>query len=232
MKSKSILLAITLLFTLQFNYAQDTEAKDEGIKIIEKDVLIDGVVVDAENKPIKGVAIYVDSAKTRVKTNRKGQFKIMLKPSTTEVSAYSKFFGMQTLAFTQDQEFRFVFPKDYKVIDEKELAELGYSIKTPKKPKKAPKDYSKYLDVYQLLVAEVPGVMVTGKTIRLRGTASNSINSGQEPLIMIDGTQAGSVDNIRPMDIQSIRVVRDEGASIYGARGANGVIVIKMKNSG
>ena len=85
-----------------------------------------------------------------------------------------------------------------------------------------------------MLIAEFPGVLVTGKSIRLRGTASNSVNSGQEPLIIIDDTQVGSgaLDTMLPQDIKSVRVIRDESASFYGARGANGVIVIKMKNSG
>lgn len=229
MKLNVLAVGLFSLFVFQHTLAQETpEGTDEG----QKKILVAGTVMDAEEKPLKGVAIYVDSAKTRVKTNRKGQFKLMLAPSTKEVSAYSEFSGMQTMAYAGETELNFVFPKDFKVISEKELAELGYTVKAPKKPKKAPKDYSKYLDVYQLLVAEFPGVLVTGTRVRLRGTASNSVNSGQEPLIMIDGTQAGSLDNIRPMEIKSIRVIRDEGASIYGARGANGVIVIKMKNSG
>lgn len=231
MKLKPIALAITLLFAFQNINSQDADA-EEGMKIIEEDVLVEGSVIDAEKKPIKGVVIYVDSAKTRVKTNRKGQFKITLKPSVKEVSAYSEFSGMQTIAYASETELNFVFPKDFKVIDEKELAELGYTIKTPKKSKKAPKDYSKYLDVYQLLVAEFPGVQVVGQAIHLRGNARNSVNSSQQPLIIVDGAQAGSIDYIRPLDIKSIKVIRDEDAAMYGSRGSNGVIVIKMKNSG
>ena len=90
-------------------------------------------------------------------------------------------------------------------------------------------DYTKYLDIYQMLVAEIPGVQVQGTTIRLRGNARSSINSGQEPLVIVDGTQSGSIEYIRPVDVKSLRVIRDEGASLYGARGANGVIVIETK---
>ena len=232
MKLKSSVIILTVLVAIQCVLAQDAEATQDSPKIIEKEILVTGTATDAENKPIKGVVIYVDSAKTRVKTNRKGEFKMMIKPSSKEVSAYSEFSGMQTMAYAGERQLNFIFPKDFNVISEKELAELGYTIMTPKKAKKEPKDYSKYLDVYQLLVAEFPGVLVSGKTIRLRGTASSSVNSGQEPLIIIDGTQAGSIDFIRPQEIKSIRVIRDESASIYGARGANGVIVIQMKNSG
>lgn len=232
MKLKSYVIIFTILFAFQCVLAQEPEEAQDSPKIIEKEILVTGSATDAENKPIKGVAIYVDSAKTRIKTNRKGEFKMMIKPSSKEVSAYSEFSGLQTIAYAGESELNFIFPKDFKVISEKELVELGYTITTPKKAKKGPKDYSKYLDVYQLLVAEFPGVQVTGKTIRLRGTASSSVNSGQEPLIIIDGTQVGSIDFVRPQEIKSIRVIRDEGASIYGARGANGVIVIQMKNSG
>ncbi|WP_273567471.1 TonB-dependent receptor plug domain-containing protein [Maribacter halichondriae] len=84
--------------------------------------------------------------------------------------------------------------------------------------------------MYQLIGAEVPGAQVSGTTIRLRGNAINSVNSGQEPLLIVDGTVVGSLEYILPREVASVRVIRDENASIYGARGANGVIVIKMKN--
>jgi TonB-dependent SusC/RagA subfamily outer membrane receptor len=64
----------------------------------------------------------------------------------------------------------------------------------------------------------------------LRGNAINSDYAGQDPLIIVDGAVVGSIEYIFPRDVASVRVIRDQDASIYGVRGANGVIVIKMKH--
>ena len=92
--------------------------------------------------------------------------------------------------------------------------------------------------VEEVLAGRIAGVQVgrdqTGAlTVRVRG--GSSINGSNEPLYVIDGVAiqpgpGGSLAGINPSDIESIQVLRDAMAtSAYGARGANGVIVIKMK---
>ncbi len=218
---------LTMAFQVVLGQNMNTSKEKTQIELTE--ISIVGTVADAEYKPLKGVTIFVDSVKTKVKTNRKGEFSIRVQPNTKVISAFSKFGGMLSHTYSGETVINFVFPKDYKIISKKELTALGYTTKTSKKQSK---NYNKYLDVYQLLVAEFPGVTVNGKTIRLRGTASNSINLSQDPLLLVNGVQAESIDFIRPQDIKSIRVIRNEEASFYGARGSNGVIVIQMKGSG
>jgi TonB-dependent SusC/RagA subfamily outer membrane receptor len=88
------------------------------------------------------------------------------------------------------------------------------------------------------LMARVPGVWITrtpdgGIAVRIRG--STSIHGSTEPLYVVDGVAVqagpgGSLTGINPYDIASIEVLKDAAATtMYGARGANGVIVIKMK---
>ncbi|GAB2623703.1 TonB-dependent receptor [Emticicia sediminis] len=86
----------------------------------------------------------------------------------------------------------------------------------------------------QLLQGIAPGVTVAqasgkpgadGASIRVRGVGS--IFSGSDPLIMVDGV-VSSMDNVDPNAIESITVLKDAAStSIYGTRGANGVILIK-----
>ena len=67
-------------------------------------------------------------------------------------------------------------------------------------------------------------------TMTIRGT--NSINSGTAPLYILDGIaiSSGDFNTINPADIESISVLKDASStSIYGARAANGVIVITTK---
>lgn len=79
--------------------------------------------------------------------------------------------------------------------------------------------------VYVLNTDGSPG----GNTmIRIRGL--NSINGGNEPLVVIDGLQGGNLNSLNPNDIASIEILKDASATaIYGSRGANGVIIITTR---
>lgn len=89
----------------------------------------------------------------------------------------------------------------------------------------------------QILQGRVSGVQVTqtnsepggNVSIRIRGT--NSINTGNEPLFVVDGFPgAGDLNSINPSDIESVEVLKDASATaIYGSRGANGVVLITTK---
>ncbi|WP_207429414.1 SusC/RagA family TonB-linked outer membrane protein [Pedobacter sp. SYSU D00535] len=97
----------------------------------------------------------------------------------------------------------------------------------------------------QLIVGKVPGVSITsnsgqpgaGSTIRIRG--GSSLNASNDPLIVIDGVPlenssvsgaANPLSFINPNDIESFTVLKDaSAAAIYGARAANGVIIITTK---
>jgi len=94
-------------------------------------------------------------------------------------------------------------------------------------PLKGEKDYSKYSTVYELINTEIYNVNVNGTSITT--TKPTSINSSQEVPCAVNGTIMGDISYIVPAEVKSIRYVNGPGASIYGARGANGVIEIKLK---
>lgn len=86
------------------------------------------------------------------------------------------------------------------------------------------------------MLAKIPGVRVVelpggNISVRIRGT--NSFQGGEEPLYVIDGMvvqTGGGLFGIDPSTVESITVLKDAGSTaIYGARGANGVILIKTK---
>jgi TonB-dependent SusC/RagA subfamily outer membrane receptor len=92
--------------------------------------------------------------------------------------------------------------------------------------------------IEDLLMSRYPGITVTrtsdgGIAIRIRG--ATSLSGGNEPLYVIDGTPIqpgpnGSLTGLNPNDIESIEVLKDAiSTTMYGGRGANGVIVIKTK---
>lgn len=95
--------------------------------------------------------------------------------------------------------------------------------------------------IEQQLMARSPGVVI-GRTsagdltIRIRG-GSNSLTGNNAPLYIVDGvpfspSTEGGLSGLNPNDIQSIRVLKDAAdITMYGIRGANGVIVIKTKHA-
>ncbi|MFD0798548.1 TonB-dependent receptor plug domain-containing protein [Maribacter chungangensis] len=188
---------------------------------------VNGTVLNAEQQPVKRAIIYLDSVKTKIKTNKKGQFKIGLKASNKTISAYAWNYGIVTEVYQGDNGMLLVFPESESVVSEEELQELGFETKV-KRAKKEPKDYSQYLTMYQLIATEIPGARVNGTTIQL--VPVNSVQAGQDPLIIVDGTPVSSLEFIFPREVASVRVLRDDAASFYGSRGANGVLLIRMKN--
>jgi TonB-dependent SusC/RagA subfamily outer membrane receptor len=95
--------------------------------------------------------------------------------------------------------------------------------------------------IEQQLMARSPGVVISrtsegNLTIRIRG-GSSSVQGNNAPLYIVDGvpfspSNDGGLSGINPYDIQSIRVLKDAtDITMYGVRGANGVIVIKTKKS-
>ncbi len=194
-----------------------------------KGIRVSGTVLDPGHNPVKKAVIYLDSVNTRVRTDKNGHFEIDLNHDNKVIMAFSSVYGIQSFNLDGSKEIQIVFPEGGPVVTEENLSELGFDTKGKARSKKEPKDYSKYLDMYQLIATEVPGAQVNGTKIRLRGNALNSVNSGQEPLLIVDGTVVSSIEYIMPRDVASVEVIRDENASLYGTRGANGVIVIKMK---
>ena len=85
-----------------------------------------------------------------------------------------------------------------------------------------------YRNIYEMIAGKCAGVQVEGNKITIRGV--NTINADTDPLFIVDGSPCSSIDWVNPNDVKSIDVLKDGGsASIYGVRGANGVIIINLK---
>ncbi|MCF0168684.1 MAG: TonB-dependent receptor plug domain-containing protein, partial [Bacteroidales bacterium] len=59
-----------------------------------------------------------------------------------------------------------------------------------------------------------------------------SIISSTDPLILVDGAEMYDISSLNPNDVATITVLKDASTTIYGTRGANGVIIIKTKVGG
>ena len=89
---------------------------------------------------------------------------------------------------------------------------------------------SSYTNIAEYLRGRVAGLEVNPNgTIQIRG--KNSINSPTEAFVLVDNVPCTDINTINPMDIQSVEVLKDGSASIYGAQGVNGVVLITTKGS-
>ena len=88
-----------------------------------------------------------------------------------------------------------------------------------------------YTHVAEYLQGRVPGLIVrkSGGTYKFIIRGINSINASTDPLLVVDGHTVNDIDFLNPKDIKSVEVLKDASASIYGSRGACGVILITTK---
>lgn len=117
-----------------------------------------------------------------------------------------------------------------------EQVELGYG-KISKKNntysvsslKPRTNDVEGYSNIYDYLRGRVAGVEVgPDNTVHVRGIST--INGSSEPIYIVNGIEVETIDNIPPIEVSSITVLKDASSSIYGARGGNGVIIIELKH--
>lgn len=90
------------------------------------------------------------------------------------------------------------------------------------------KDQKAYSNIYEYLRSRVPGLLIRGTDISIRGI--NSVNSATAPLILVDGIEMTDISALNPYDVQRVEVLKDSATAIYGFRGSGGVILITTKS--
>ena len=202
---------------------------------------VSGTVVDQQGKPLAGVVAQVVETQVGTITNDNGAFTLSATPGQTiEFTCL----GMKTVMVAVPKgsaPISVTMTDDTEYLDE--LVVVGYG--TTKKRDLAGAIVSiKNEDVKagvisnpaDVLRGRAAGVYVHqssfepggGVSVRVRG--SSSISSENEPLYVIDGIQCEDASSVVPADIESIEVLKDAASTaIYGARGADGVVIITTK---
>jgi TonB-dependent starch-binding outer membrane protein SusC len=209
-----------------------------------KKIVVTGTVTDAQNKPIYGALVMLDGKNTNVSTNNKGNYKVRVRPDADSITIITFNNGVKSQAINSRTNINFILgpsglsskvPQDYS--RNEESVNIGYGNVKQKNllnnvstiDARSGK-YATYKNIYEILKG-TPGVMVNGNSIKIQG--QSSFNAGTEPLFVVDGMTVQSVDDISPSMVESISVLKGASTSIYGARGANGVILITLiKGSG
>jgi TonB-linked SusC/RagA family outer membrane protein len=228
-KVKILFLILPLLLLSVFTFAQTK--------------VIAGKVLDQKTgDPLGGASVRVDKTSAGVSSNSDGTYSITV-PSNSKSLIFS-FVGHEDLTVPISNQTVIDISLVSKVASNEEVIVVGYGTSRKKYVTGAigsisAKDFDKtaVTRADQYIQGRVSGVQVIqtnqapggNVSIRIRGT--NSINSGNEPLFVIDGFPgAGDLNSINPNDIESIEVLKDASATaIYGTRGANGVILVTTK---
>ena len=88
-----------------------------------------------------------------------------------------------------------------------------------------------YMNIGEYLKGRVPGlqVMRVGDKYQYRIRGVNSFNATIDPLFVVDGVEVLDINYLNPRDVSSVEILKDASASIYGSRGACGVILITTR---
>ncbi|AHM59812.1 TonB-dependent receptor plug [Flammeovirgaceae bacterium 311] len=209
---------------------------------LSEEDLVRGLVSNAEGESLPGVSILLKGTTIGTVTDMDGRFALDVEGVGEPVLVFSYVgYKEQEVALGNQRNLNITLREDSEILDE--VVVVGYG--TQKKANltgavaqvQAEAIESRPVtNINNAIQGLLPGVTVTGTsgvpgnnagTIRIRGigTWGNS-----QPLVVIDGIPGGDMDILNPNDIESISVLKDAASSsIYGVRGANGVILITTK---
>ena len=201
---------------------------------------VSGSVTDESGIPLPGATVIVKGTSNGAATDFDGNYSISVGPNA--VLEFS-FIGYQTVEVTVGNQSNInVSLQPSNQLDEVVVTGFGEQSKksfagSAKVVEGENISQKSFTNVSQALAGEVAGVSVFNtsgqpgsvSTIRIRGFGS--VNGSQAPLYIVDNAPfGGSLNDINPNDIKSVTVLKDASAtSLYGAKGANGVIVITTK---
>lgn len=205
---------------------------------------VSGRVSGEDGNPIVGATVLVEGSTTSgTSTNIAGEFALRAPVNGNLVVSFIGY-ESQVVAINGQTSLEVVLKEDTKSIDDVIVVAFGQAKKeafTGSAGIVKSDDIAKVQtsNVAQALAGQVSGVQLSNSTgapgsspsIRIRGFSS--ISASQEPLFIVDGAPyEGDLNNINPNDIESMTVLKDAASNaLYGARGANGVIMITTKRA-
>jgi len=206
-------------------------------------ITVKGIVTDAQSMPMPGATVSEKGTKNSTVTSIDGEYQIKVKPNATLVFTY-----IGTKPKEEQVKNRTLI--NTKLVDDTnnldEVVVVGYGTKARKNITGAVSSVKgeeiakvPVQNVAQALQGRIAGMQVTmpdgtpGAQPSLRIRGGTSITQSNEPLYVVDGVaQTGGLNFLDPTDIETIDVLKDASStSIYGAQGANGVVLVTTKRA-
>lgn len=211
-----------------------------GVAVAQNRTISGTVTYEGDGEPLAGVTIMPIGGGHGVATDIDGHFSLKV-PATVKMIRVS-YVGMHTQEVPIGQNMKIVMSNNDNKLDEVMVVAYGTAKKSAFTGSAAVVDAGKIenamvTNAVNALKGNVPGVQITSSngqpgsspSIRIRGVGS--INASADPLYVLDGMPFdGDIASINTMDVESMTVLKDAAAAaLYGARGANGVIIITTK---
>ena len=222
-------------------YANDSV--EESLTVAQTGRTIKGLVTDVNGEPLIGCNVVVVGSNAGVITDIDGRFALNVPADAKQIKISYIGYVDQIITLHDRSDFKVVLKEDNNALDE--VVVVGYGTQKKATLTGAVEQVSSKVlesraitNVGAALQGATPGLVVTrsssrpgneGLNFQIRG--ATSVNGGKV-LIIVDGVPTlndASFQNLNPDDIESISVLKDGSASIYGAKAANGVIVITTK---
>ncbi|WP_420870807.1 SusC/RagA family TonB-linked outer membrane protein [Marseilla massiliensis] len=203
---------------------------------------VTGTVLDEQGQPMIGVTVRLRDGKAGATTDLDGKFSIEVPQNSVLVFSY---IGYQEYTLTVGNQNNYIINMESENAALDEVVVIGYqTIKrkdlTGSVASVRGEDVATMpvANVAQALQGKLPGVNVTTQdgrpdaTVSIRVRGGGSISQSNDPLILVDGITVKSLDDIPSDQVESIDVLKDASSTaIYGARGANGVILVTTKGA-
>ena len=204
---------------------------------------VTGTVKDAAGEPLIGVSVMIKGTSTGAMTDIDGNFSLPSVPSSSKLTFSYVGYKTKTVDVGSSSQFSVVLEEDNTTLED--VVVIGYGTMKRKDLTGAVASVSgdklaanPVSNVMQALQGQLPGVSVVsqdgrpGASMAIRVRGGGSITQSNDPLYIVDGVQVSDISDIPADNIESVDVLKD-GAStaIYGARGANGVILVTTKGS-
>ena len=207
--------------------------------LLAQTISVGGTVVDGD-MPLPGVSVTVKGAYAGTATDLDGKFALTTESGATLVFSYIGYLRQELTVANTVSDLRVVLQPDVAGLEEAVVIGYGNQQRSKISGAVTTVDIKEatsipVLRTEQALQGRAAGVQVTQnsgqpgstQTIRIRGLGS--INNS-DPLFIVDGIPSGGIDYLNPSDIESISILKDAASTaIYGARGANGVVLITTK---
>ena len=203
--------------------------------------VVTGQVVDMNGEPIIGANVVVKGTTAGTITDFDGNYSIEVQENATLIFSY---LGMitQEIPVTSDN-ISVALKEDNQVLDEVVVTGYGTTKKRDLVTAVSSVNADQLKDIpvssaAEALQGKLAGVSVTttegspDAEVKIRVRGGTSLTQSSDPLYIVDGFQVSSISDIPPSDIQSTDVLKGAAATaIYGAQGANGVIIITTKDA-
>jgi len=205
---------------------------------------VEGVVFDETGEPLIGAAVIVKgNAQIGVVTDADGKFVLPNVPQSATKLVVS-YLGLTTQEVNANGKIKVIMTSDQTLLQETVVVAFGEQKRSAFTGSAAVLDSKKIeqkqvTNVLSALQGEASGVQMVNNsgdpnatpTLRIRGFSS--ISAGADPLIIVDGAPYdGGWNNLNPADVANITVLKDAAsAALYGARGANGIVLITTKKA-